>query len=65
MKVTRVLKVGNGYYINLGHVYAERLNLVRGSLVTVELTERGLFVKPLKIKEEEQDNVQETAKSDL
>jgi len=64
MKVTRVLKVGNGYYINLGHVYAERLNIVKGDLVTVELTERGLFVKPLKIKQEEENNVQKTTKSD-
>jgi len=60
MKVTRVLKVGNGYYINLGHVYAERLNIVKGDLVTVELTERGLFVKPLKIKQEEEDELQKS-----
>ena len=53
MTITTVQKVGNGYYINIGIAYANRLNLNKGSHVTVELTDKGLLIRPLKINTKE------------
>jgi len=55
MDITKVLKVGNGFYINISVAYMSRLNLAKGSNVTVQLTEKGLLIKPLKISEEGKD----------
>jgi len=55
MDVTKVLKVGNGFYINISVAYMSRLNLAKGSNVTVQLTEKGLLIKPLKISEEKEN----------
>jgi len=51
--ITTVQKVGNGYYINIGIAYANRLNLNKGSHVTIELTEKGLLIRPLRINSKE------------
>ncbi len=56
MTITTVQKVGNGYYINIGIAYANRLNLNKGSHVTVELTDKGLLIRPLKINPKEVKN---------
>jgi len=53
MHLTKIVKVGNGFFVNIGVAYADRLNLNKGSLVTVELTDKGLLIRPLKINTKE------------
>ncbi len=55
MHVTKVVKVGNGYYVNLRYPMVNRMNLGKGSLVSVELTEKGILIRPLKIEEKENE----------
>jgi len=58
MHVTKVVKVGNGYYINLRKPMVDRLNLPKGAQVTIELTDKGILIKPLKINyKEDRDEI--------
>jgi len=49
MHVTKIVKVGHGYFVNIRQAMADRLNLPKGAQVTVELTDKGILIKPLKI----------------
>jgi len=52
MDVVKIQHVGNGFYISISKAYMSRLSLKKGDHMTVELTDRGLLVKPLKIEED-------------
>lgn len=52
MDYRKIVNIGNSYYVNISEVHMLRLGLKPRDYVTVELTEKGLLVKPLKITEE-------------
>jgi len=58
MTVTKILKVGNGHYVEVKQAYLDRLGWARGTFVTVELDTRGLLIRPLKIAREEEGHGQ-------
>ena len=65
MHLTKVVKVGNGFYINIGIVYANRFSLKKGDPVAVRLTEQGLLISPIKFSQEGgQDEVKQNSNTD-
>lgn len=55
MDIVKLQQVGNGFYVSISKAYMDRLSLKKGDHMTVELTDRGLLVKPLKLEGEKED----------
>ena len=57
MNLVRVIEHNDTLYVNINRVYKERMGIHKGDWLTVELTTRGLLLRPLRIaKEEEVDH---------
>jgi len=54
MDIQKVVQVGNSSCVVVSIAYMDRLGLKRGDYVTIELTQKGLLVRPLKLEKEEE-----------
>lgn len=59
MDILKLIKVGHSTCVVISKAYLSRLELKKGDYVQVELTTRGLLLRPLKIAKEEVDHGQE------
>jgi len=53
MNIGQVIVINRTHYIAIPPAYVTRLQLTRKSYVTIELTDKGLLIRPLRINTKE------------